>query len=84
MNERILTEDKSNEQLAWAALICTILSIAFNNYAPMILFIIGWIDHFYKFDLNDNRNKVAKAVNRLKERYPNFVPAIDEEFKGLI
>ena len=30
------------------------------------------------------RDDVEIAVNKLKERYPNFVPAIDETFKGLL
>ena len=30
------------------------------------------------------RDDVKIAVNKLKERYPNFVPAIDETFEGLV
>ena len=30
------------------------------------------------------RKDVKTAVNKLKERYPNFVPVIDETFGGLV
>ena len=30
------------------------------------------------------RTDVLDAVNKLKERYPNFIPAIDEAFCDLI
>ena len=77
-------QDEYEKNLAWAAIICTTLSLIFNNYAPMIVFTLAYLDGFYKFDLKRNNDDIIVAINKLKKRYPNFTPAIDEEFAGIL
>ena len=51
----MITKRDAEKGLLFVGVVCIVISIKFDNIAPMILYITEWVDYFYNSSVKENK-----------------------------